>query len=145
MKERLPIESHRLWQDGSLVIFENRGDLTLAQVQQATAVYDEVLQTEGFLLLLLELTNSANVGPEARRHLAQWSRQHVGRICIATVGGNIFFRTSFTLVMGAVRMLAGYPIRTKACPDRDIAVAWLNQQRHTYVGKQPAKEEPPIS
>ena len=145
MKERLPIDSHRLWQEGPLLIFENRGDFTLAQAQQATAVYEEVLKAEGLLLLLLDLTDSGSVDPETRRHLVQWGRLHADQICIATVGGGIVFRTTFTLIMSAVRMLAGSPIRTKACAGRSLAVEWLTQQRHVHDDQQLRNQAPPAS
>jgi len=128
MRERPAIDSHRLWQHGPLLLFENHGDFTLSHAERVTGVYEEVVASEGFLLLLLDLADSGQIEPSTRRHMAQWAKTFVDRICIAVVDGSVVLRTTYTLIMAAARVLSGQAVRTLACRDRATAYAWLQEQ-----------------
>ncbi len=67
MRERPAIDSHRLWQHGPLLLFENHGDFTLSHAERVTGVYEEVVASEGFLLLLLDLADPC--GPRSEEIL----------------------------------------------------------------------------
>ena len=144
MTERPSIDSHRLWQRGPLLIFENHGDFRLAQVQQVTAACDEILAAEGLLLLLLDFSDLGQLELSTRRHLAQWAKDRVEHLCIAAVDGSTLFRTTLTLVLGAVRVLTGRSIPAQSCRDRVEALAWLNDRHIEYQRQQMAKRMFPV-
>lgn len=125
MIERTPVGSHRLFQDGALLVFENHGTFALPEATQATMVYSEIIEQHGYLLLLLDFTHAGDVDPKSRRHLVEWGKQNVHRSCMAAFGGNIVFRTTFRLIINAIRLLSSQPLTARFCSDRAEAQAWL--------------------
>jgi hypothetical protein len=123
-----PINNHQLYREGPFLVFENHGDFSLAEAKRATAVYSQVIREEGRLYLLLDITDSHQVSSETRRHLVEWGKVHSAQTAIAAVGGNVAFRTTFTLIINAIRLLSAQPLRMAFCRDRDDANAWLRAQ-----------------
>lgn len=127
-----PINQHRLFRDGALLIFENHGDFTLEDAERATVLYSQIIKEEGYLHLLLDHTDSVDIDGRSRKHLASWGKANSAHFAMATVGGNIAFRTTFTLIVNAVRLLSDRPLRVRLCASRQEALAWLTvQKRHT--------------
>lgn len=126
-----PIGQHLLFRDGPLLIFENHGSLTLEDAEQATLLYSKIIKEEGYLRLLLDNTDSAEIDGRTRKHLAVWGKANSAQFAMATVGGNIAFRTTFTLIINAIRLLIAKPLRVRLCADRQEALSWLAaQKRH---------------
>jgi len=134
LTERTPIGRHRLFQDGPILLFENQGDFSFPDAAQATAVYSEIIQQHGYLLLLLDFTHAGNVDLQSRRHLVEWGKQYVDRSCIAVFGGNIVFRTTFRLVINAIRMLSEQPLTARFCNNQAEALAWLKSCKARFAG-----------
>lgn len=125
LTERTPVGRHRLFQDGPVLLFEHHGNFDLLDAQQATAVYAEIVQQHGYLLLVLDFTHGGELDPKSRRHLVDWGKQNFHRTCIAAFGGNIAFRTTFRLVINAVRLLSPQALTAQFCSDCKEALAWL--------------------
>lgn len=143
MKELSPIDNHRLFQEGPLLVFESHGDFLLKQAVRVTAVYSEIIKQHGYLLLLLDMSHSGKTDPRTRRHMADWGGQHADRLCIAAVSSNVVFRTMFTLVITAMRMLGGRQPETSFFAERAQAMAWLAAQGASFVSRYAAKAANP--
>ena len=127
-----PIGQHKLFREGPLLIFENHGNFSLEDAEKATVLYSAIIKEESFLHLLVDNTDSVEIDGRTRKHLANWGKAHFGQIALAIVGGNIAFRTTFTLIINAIRLLSSMPLRVRLCADRQEALAWLAvQKRHT--------------
>ncbi|MFO0573441.1 MAG: hypothetical protein U1A78_05555 [Polyangia bacterium] len=124
----MPISAHRLFRDGPLLVFEQDRSFALADAQAATAVYSQIIEEEGYLLLLLDFRRSSAADAEVRRHLAHWSKDRAARLCIAAVGGNFFLRTTLTLIVTAARLLGGRPLSVQFLATPEAAQAWLQQR-----------------
>lgn len=125
MGEISPIGPHRLFQDGPILMFRHHGNFMLSEATLATTLYSRVISDHGYLLLLLDFTHSGDVDPKTRRHLVDWGKAHAERTCIAVFGSNLVFRTTFTLIVNAIRLLSSTPLQAKACSERHEALAWL--------------------
>lgn len=124
---------HRLFQDGPILMFQNQGDFLHQEAVAATRLYSKIIQEHGYLLLLLDFSHSGGVEPKTRRHLVDWGKQNAAQICIAVFGSNVVFRTTFTLVINAIRLIGSSAIRAKACADPSEALAWLKSCGASYI------------
>lgn len=126
--EILPIGPHRIFQAGPLLMFQHHGNFLLSEATLATELYSKVIADHGYLLLLLDFTHSGDVDPRTRRHLVIWGRANAERTCIAVFGGNLVFRTTFTLIMKAIRLLGVTTLQAKTCSEFGDALAWLKDR-----------------
>jgi hypothetical protein len=133
LTERTPVGRHRLFQDGPILLFEHQGDFEFLDATQATAVYAEIIQQYGYLLLILDFTHGGDLDPKSRRLLVDWGKQNVHRLCIAAFGGNIVFRTTFRLVINAIRILSSQALTAQFCSDFAEALAWLKSCEARYT------------
>lgn len=138
MQELDSINGHRLFRDGPLLIFENHGNFSLAEAERATAVYSQIIQEEGYLQLILDISDSHEVDGRTRKHLADWGKVHSAQATVAAVGGNLVFRTTFSLLINAIRLISEQPLRVHFCRDRSEARTWLAAQPTL-----PARPTPP--
>ncbi len=120
-----PIGPHQLFREGPILMFRHHGNFMLAEATLATALYSKIIADHGYLLLLLDFTHSGDVDPKTRRHLVDWGKAHAERTCIAVFGSNLVFRTTFTLIVNAIRLIGSTPLRAKACSEPHEALAWL--------------------
>lgn len=125
MAEISPIGPHRLFRAGPILMFRHHGNFMLAEAAVATALYSQIIADHGYLLLLLDFTHAGEVDPKTRRHLIQWGNAHAERTFIAVFGSNLVFRTTFTLIVNAIRLIGSTPLRAKAFSERHDALAWL--------------------
>ena len=133
LTERTPVGRHRLFQDGPVLLFEHQGNFDLLDAEQATAVYAEIIQQYGYLLLILDFTKGGELDPKSRRHLVDWGKQNVHHTYIAAFGGNIVFRTTFRLVINAVRLLSSQVLTAQFCSDSAEALTWLKSCERRFT------------
>lgn len=124
----VPVDSHRIFVDGPLVIIELHGGVAVEHAQAAVAVYKEVLASHGRLFLLLDATDGSKVEPGARRTLVEFGRQKGQLATMSVVGASPVFRTFLTLLLNAVRLLAGKTVDVAFFPTRAPGLARLRER-----------------
>ncbi|MBL8634212.1 MAG: hypothetical protein JNM40_13405 [Myxococcales bacterium] len=122
------IGRHKLTVEDDIVVLTQIGDHVQAEVLQVTVVMAEVLAAHGRLFFLLDLTQAEKTAPEARRHIAEWSKRN--RISgIALFGGSVAARAVSSLAIAAIRLFRGDHTPTVFTATESEARAWIAEQR----------------
>jgi hypothetical protein len=125
VRELAPVSKHRLFRDGPLLFYEQHEFFTLADAQTSTVLYTQIIEEEGYLLLLLDFRKGGAVDADVRRHLAHWAKANAEHCCIAAVGGNFVLRTTLTLVLTAARVLGGRQLQVQFFSTTEAGQTWL--------------------
>lgn len=127
------IGSHKLAVEDDIVVLTQIGDHTQAEVVQVTAVMAAVLAEKGSVFFLHDLTHAAKTEPEARRYIAEWTKQN--RLAgIAIFGGSLAARAVASLALAAIRLFRGYSIPTVFVATEAEARVWIATQRSLHSG-----------
>lgn len=116
--------------EGTWILWQPRGTVQLSDAQAVTKLYQEMINRNGRMLLLVNLTELDKAMPEARKHLVGWLQAtgNGAHMAVAPFGANLIAATLATLLISATRRLTEYAPRVKICSDQATARAWLTEQ-----------------
>lgn len=124
------IGRHRVWRDGDVIGMHFEGALTRAEVETMRAAMVEVLAESGTCFLLSDMHACSAIEPEARKYMAEWSREGTDRLTGTAVFGLSFpMRTLVTLVMSAIRFIKNQPVDIAFVKDRGEGLRWIEGRR----------------
>ncbi len=100
------IGGHRVWQEQDLIGMHFHGPLTRADVTAMRALIVRVLAEHGSCYLLSDMTHCTSFEPEARKFMAEWSRDGKDKVAGSAVYGvNFAMRTLVTLAINAIKFI----------------------------------------
>lgn len=129
MRERSRIGSHRLFEDGPILMLEVRGVVSGEQALAATTIYKETIAAHGRMLLLLDFSGWVRIELKARKALVEFGREYGHLGTIAVVGANMFSRGLLIILLNAVRLLSGKDVDVAFFPTQAQGLARLQERR----------------
>jgi hypothetical protein len=123
------IAKHDYVIEGDLLRVVNHGPFTGEEAATFLALYDQVYDAHGYLLLLLDLRDSGPATSEARRILVDWTKKRAPNLAVTAISGSLIARTTVTLMSSAMRMINNaMPLLSFFATEAE-ARAWLAQHR----------------
>lgn len=120
---------------GDLLRLEVRGGLAVADVAALRAAAREVLEAHGSCFLLADLAHMTGIEAEARRLMAQWSKNHTEQVSgVALYGCNFATRALLTLTLNAIKFLGQQQVPTVFVRDEAEGRAWIEARRALLPG-----------
>ena len=120
---------------GDLLRLEIRGSLTVADVAALQRAVREVLDAHDSCFLLADLTHMTGLEAEARRLMAQWSKDHTEQVSgVALYGCNFATRALLTLTLNAIKFLGQQQVPTVFVRDEAEGRAWIEGRRALLPG-----------
>lgn len=135
MREPRPYGQHELYVEGDLVISIVKGTVTLSDVKDLLACFEEVLSRHGHALLLADNARFTSIDADARRYSARWVA-HKRILGMATYNAGFTARTLLSLIMKGINLLNPNPVPFAFVKSESEARAFLNEQRQRYLARQ---------
>lgn len=124
------IGRHDLRRQGDLVALSIHGALTASDIQKLREVLVEVMEEVGHSFLTADLSGATSVNAEARKYMAEWSRQNTDWVAGTAVYGVSFaMRTVLTLTLNAIKLLGTQQVDFVFVKDEADAVRWVDAKR----------------
>lgn len=126
--------NHRLRNLDGISVVECHGEIYTGDARLMTTFFDEVFAKREIFLLLLLLAGSSRPGPEARKHLVDWTGNRKG--ATACVGAPMTFHVVASLLNRAVRLIHGNAMPMEMFKDQAEAIAWLREHERKLTGRE---------
>ncbi len=136
------IAKHAYSIEGDLLYIVNHGPFTGEEALSFLAIYDQVYDAHGYLLLLLDLRESGPAASDARRVLVDWTKKRAPTMAVAAISGSLIARTTVTLMSSAMRMINNAMPLLAFFSTEAEARAWLSQHRPTLQKRAPTGAPP---
>lgn len=125
------IGKHPVEQWGDLLRWRVVGSLTDTDVAALRDLVRDTRRECGQCFLVADVRELGNVGPDARRAMAEWGRvsPEDRTSGVAAYGCSFTARAIISLTVSAVRLM-GYPgVHVKICRDEAEALGWIDSLR----------------
>lgn len=132
------IGRHTLWRLGDMLSIRYIGPITLSDVQAERDIFADVYRETGNCYLIADMSECTGIEPEARRYLANWSKDNPhGTIEGTAIHGVSFaMRAITTLTLNAIRFLSkNQPMAVVFVRDEAAARAWIDEQRALKISR----------
>lgn len=141
MREPRPYGKHELYIESDLLVSIVKGVVTLSDVQQLLACFEEVLGRHGHALLLADNAQFTSIDADARRLGARWvaNKPVLG---LATYNAGFAARTLLSLVMKGINLLNPSPLPFAFVKSEPEARAWLAEQRQRHLARSARRPGP---
>lgn len=124
------IGRHELRRQGDLLMLDFHGPLTLPDLQGLRAALAEVNAETGRSFLVADLNEATTVDSEARKYMAEWSRQRTDWVAgIAVHGIGFAMRTLLTLTLNAIKIVGAQQVEVVILRDEAEAIRWVDAKR----------------
>jgi hypothetical protein len=124
----VPIGTHTLARKGLLLKFTLRGPINLEQTNAQLAHYQAILEEQGFVLVVLDVTKGGRMAMPARKASAEWAKTYGHRSRTAVVGAPVMIRTAIDLINRAANVLAKRKVPLGFFATEEEARRWLIAQ-----------------
>lgn len=120
-----------MWHDGDIVGVHFEGPLTRADFVAMRAIFVAMNAEFGACYMVSDMTHCTKFEPDARKYLAEWSREGTDKIAGSAVHGvNFAMRALVTLAISAVKFIGKHPEGDLAfVKDHDEALRWIARRR----------------
>ena len=107
------------------------GPLTREHFVAMRAVFAAVIAEHGACYMVSDMTNCTKFEPEARKYLAEWSREATDKVAGSAIYGvNFAMRALVTLAINAVKFIGKHPGGDLAfVKDKAEALRWIAWRR----------------
>ncbi len=106
------------------------GPMTLAECMVLRRVLDEVRAELGHCFMLVDMHRGTSIEPEARKYMAEWSKDPRQKLAGAAVYGVSFgMRTISTLMINAIKLMGKLQTEVMFAKDETDARRWIAEQR----------------
>lgn len=124
------IGQHELRLQGDLVSLYIHGPLTVADIQGLREVLVVVMAEVGHCFLIADMTDATAVDHEARKYMAEWSRQNTDWVAGTAVFGVSFaMRALLSLTLKAIKILGTQQVEFVFVKDEAEATRWIDAKR----------------
>lgn len=123
------IGSHTYSVEDDTLRIVNHGPLHAEEADLFLAIYQQIYDRHGYLLIVLDLRDSGAANSEARRALVGWAKTRATTVAIGAISGNIVARTTLTLMSSAMRVLSKHVPHLGFFSTESEAREWLTRQR----------------
>lgn len=112
------------------MVLHVHGALTLADLRRLREVLAGVITESGRSFLVADLHKATIIDSDARRYMAEWSRQHTDWVAgTAVYGVNFAMRTVLTLTLNAIKLLGTQQVELVVLKDEADAFRWVDAKR----------------
>ncbi len=124
------IGRHEVWRTGDVVGMRFKGPLGREDIAAMRVLTGEVLQEVEHCFLLADLRECSSIEPEARKAMAQWSKDRTQQISGTAVYGVSFaMRALVTLTLNAIRFIGAQPVEVVLVKNEAEALRYVEQRR----------------
>ena len=121
---------HKVWRTGDVVWMKCVGYISRADMESMRTVTREVLDECGRCFLLADLSDCSGIEVEARKYMAEWSKDYTDQISGTAVYGFSFaMRVIVTLTINAIRFLGTQQVDVVFRKDRADALRYCEERR----------------
>jgi len=132
------IGRHDLRRQGDLVALYVHGSLTMPDLQQLREVLVEVMGEVGHCFLTADLSGATSVNADARKYMAEWSKQNTDWVAgTAVFGVNFAMRAVLTLTLNAIKLLGTQQVDFAFVKDEADATRWIDAKRLALYPESP--------
>lgn len=132
------IGTHSFDRDGDILCLTIRGEMTPDNARHELALLAKLCDEQGYALVLVDLTHSTAMKPEARRSLAEWNRAP-NRQATAFFGATLAARATASLLMNAKTLVSQHRPNYMFFETEALARAWLESERVRLRAERPAR------
>lgn len=132
------IGTHSFDMDGDILCLTIRGEMTPEDARHELALLAKLCDEQGYALVLVDLTHSTGMKPEARRSLAEWNRAPT-RQATAFYGATLAARATAALLMNAKALVSQHRPSYMFFETEAQARAWLDDERVRLRPEPPAR------
>lgn len=122
------IDEHVLRREGEVLHVTVQGNLTGTNMTAFVAVYQQLLDEQGFLLILMDVRDSTGMDMAGRKVVTAWAGKHSTTLCSAIVGANVVIESTMNIFNRAVRVLSGKAPGLMFFSEEVAARTWLLAQ-----------------
>lgn len=124
------IGRHDLQRQGDVLVLHVRGPLTMPDLQKLREALVVVMAETGRSFLIADLSKATIIDSDARRYMAEWSKQHTDWVAgTAVYGVNFAMRAVLTLTLNAIKLLGTQQVELVVLKDEADAVRWVDARR----------------
>lgn len=124
------IGRHDLSRRGDTLVLHVRGPLTMPDLQKLREVLVVVMAETGRSFLIADLTKATIIDSDARRYMAEWSKQRTDWVAgTAVYGVNFAMRAVLTLTLNAIKLLGTQQVELVVLKDEADAIRWVDAKR----------------
>ena len=124
------IGRHAVWQTDDVIEMQFHGTITQDDVEGMRVLVRTVLAERSTCFLIADMHHGTGIEPEARRYMAQWSKERTEKVsgcAIYGVGGPM--RAILKLTLAAIKLLGAQQIEIVFMKDEAEARQWIAAQR----------------
>lgn len=121
---------HKVWRTGDIVWMQCVGPISRADMESMRMVTRKALDELGRCFLLADLSACSGIEVEARKYMAQWSKDYTDQLSgTAVYGFNFAMRVIVTLTINAIRFLGTQQVDVVFKQDRADALLYCEERR----------------
>ena len=126
----LGIGPHEFHTTGDITVLRAHGEFSLQDAEEYVRLRNQILQRQRYVLLLIDLTHTTGMPPEARRYIAASKiESDAQNHAIAVFGARPLTRALLQLLFSAVSLIGRRPVFASLVSDEASALRYLTEQR----------------
>jgi hypothetical protein len=121
---------HGVWRTGDIVGMRFKGPIVRDDIAAMRAMAEELLAEHGRCFLLSDMTACSGIDAEARKYMAQWSKERTQKVTATAVYGvNFAMRALVTLSLNAIKFLGTQQVEVVFVKDEAEAFRYVERKR----------------
>jgi SpoIIAA-like len=136
LENRMPLLSgasvgigvHNMTREGAITRVVPRGEISVQELDRFLTEYNEMIEMQGFVLIMMDMRESGTMAMPARRKASEWGSKHGHCARTAVFGASFFIRSAIELINRAASLMTGNGPPITFVATEEEARAWLLAQ-----------------